>query len=151
MFNDLTWKDGEKKVQEFMKRVGYKILVTNYSCVGVELDIVAILPRGKQIKDAKNDYKNKIKEADKETKYLLKKSMKNYLKTLKDILVITEVKARSSEKFGTGADAIGSVKMNNILRGAKYLQTDNKLSKYPLRFDVASVDNGKITYIEGAF
>ena len=151
MFNDLTWKDGEKKVQEFMKRVGYKILVTNYSCVGVELDIVAILPRRKQIKDAKNDYKNKIKEANKETKYLLKKSMKNYLKTLKDILVITEVKARSSEKFGIGADAIGSVKMNNILRGAKYLQTDNKLSKYPLRFDVESVDNGKITYIEGAF
>ena len=45
MFNERTWKEGEKITQEYMKKNGYKIVYTNFSCVGVELDIVAILAK----------------------------------------------------------------------------------------------------------
>jgi Holliday junction resolvase-like predicted endonuclease len=115
MFNDLTWKESEQKVQEYMKKYGYKILMTNFSCVGVELDIVAILPKKVQIKHLKQEYKTKIKNAKQlKTKQILKKSLKNFTKTIDDLVVITEVKARRTGKFGTGADAVNDTKQMHI-------------------------------------
>lgn len=150
MFKEETWRDGELKVQEYMKKQGCKILWTNFSCVGVELDIVAMLPKSVQVKKIKEEYLVKIKQ-DKANKKLYKSSLKNYLKTLKDIVVITEVKARETDKYGLGLDAISDFKKDNIKRGARFLQTERGLQKYQFRFDVASVDAGKITYIENAF
>lgn len=150
MFKEETWKNGEKIAQDYMKKHGYRILYTNYSCVGVELDIVALCPKNVQIKQAKLEYKKRIKE-DKKYKTIYKNSLKNYLKTIQDLIVITEVKARESDKFGMGLDAVTDSKKNNIMRGARFLQQDKTLSKYQFRFDIASVDSGKITYIENAF
>ena len=53
MFNDVTWKEGERLTQEYMKKEGYKIVYTNYSCIGVELDIVAVWSKKNQIKEIK--------------------------------------------------------------------------------------------------
>lgn len=150
MFKEKTWRDGERLAQEYMKKHGYKIIYTNFSCVGVELDIVAMLPKKIQIKSAKLSYKKSISE-NKKLKKMYKNSLKNYLKTIQDLVVITEVKARENDKFGMGLDAISEYKKNNIKRGARFLQNDKELSKYQFRFDVASVDAGKITYIENAF
>ena len=74
MFNENTWKDGEAIAQRYMRKLGYKILYTNFSCVGVELDIVAILPKKVQCKKLKDGLKNKIKE---------NKNRKNTIKILK--------------------------------------------------------------------
>lgn len=150
MFKESTWREGELKVQEFMKKQGYNILWTNFSCVGVELDIVAFLPKSVQIKKVKDKYNQKIL-SDKANKKIYKSSMKSFIKTLSDIIVITEVKARETDKYGLGMDAISDYKKENIKRGARFLQVDKNLGKYQIRFDVASVDNGKITYIENAF
>ena len=150
MFNDLTWKESEQKVQEYMKIKGYKILLTNFSCVGVELDIVAILPKSAQKNILKQQTKQRILE-DKKNKSIYKNSLKNALKHLEDLLVITEVKGRETDKFGLGLDSISDKKKSNIIRGARYLQTDKRYEKYQIRFDVASVDSGKVTYIENAF
>lgn len=150
MFKEKTWKDGERLAQEYMKKHGYKIIYTNFSCVGVELDIVALLPKKIQKKQAKLSYKKSI-SANKKFKKLYKNSLKNYLKTIQDLVVITEVKARETDKFGTGAEAVTEYKQSNIKKGARFLQNDKMLSKYQFRFDIASVDGGKITYIENAF
>lgn len=150
MFKEKTWRDGELQVQEFMKKKGYKILWTNFACVGVELDIVALLPKSVQVKRIKEEYNKKIL-SDKANKKLYKNSLKNFLKTIDDLIVITEVKARETDKYGLGLDAISDYKKDNIKRGARFLQTDKNLQKYQIRFDVASVDAGKITYIENAF
>ena len=77
--------------------------------------------------------------------------LKNALKNLDDLLVITEVKGRETDKFGLGLESISDKKKSNIIRGARYLQTDKRFEKYQIRFDVASVDSGKVTYIENAF
>ena len=85
MFNDLTWRESEQKVQEYMRENGFKILETNFSCVGVELDIVAILPKKIQKKQAKNDMKQRILE-DKKHSSVYKNSFKttlNYMKTFR--------------------------------------------------------------------
>lgn len=150
MFKEETWRDGELKVQEYMKKNGYKILWTNFACVGIELDIVALLPKSVQIKNIKREYSNKM-ASDKANKKLYKNSLKSFIKTIQDIVVITEVKARETDKYGLGLDAISDFKKDNIRRGARFLQTERNLGKYQIRFDVASVDAGKITYIENAF
>ena len=150
MFNDLTWKESEQKVQQYMKDKGFNILETNFSCVGVELDIVAILPKSAQKNILKQQTKQRILE-DKKNKSIYKNSLKNALKHLEDLLVITEVKGRETDKFGLGLDSISDKKKSNIIRGARYLQTDKRYEKYQIRFDVASVDSGKVTYIENAF
>ena len=150
MFNDNTWKYGEEKTLQYMKEKGYNILYTNFSCVGVELDIVAILPKKIQKKQAKKDMKQRILE-DKKHSSVYKNSFKNMLKTFQDLLVIVEVKGRETDKFGKGAEAISEQKKHNIIRGARFLQTSRSLEKYQIRFDVASVDAGEITYIEDAF
>ena len=53
MFNELTWRESELKVQDYMKNKGFKIVETNFSCVGVELDIVALLSKSVQKKQMK--------------------------------------------------------------------------------------------------
>ena len=150
MFKETTWKDGEKKVQEYMKRAGYKIIYTNFSCVGVELDIVAILPKKIQSRDLKKEYKQKILN-DKARKQVYRCSLKSLLKNLEDLLVITEVKARETDKYGLGSESVSDFKKQNIIRGARFLQKDSRFEKMQFRFDVASVDDGKISYIEKAF
>ena len=150
MFNDLTWKESEQKVQQYMKNKGFKILETNFYCVGVELDIVAILSKSVQKNILKQQTKQRILE-DKKNKSIYKNSLKNALKHLEDLLVITEVKGRETDKFGLGSESISDKKKSNIIRGARYLQTQKQYEKYQIRFDVASVDSGKVTYIENAF
>ena len=84
-------------------------------------------------------------------KLLLKFSIKNQLSRIQDILIVTEVKSRSSDKFGTGVDAVSNNKIMHMTRGAEVLLKMNKFKNMQVRFDVASVDDGKIKYIEGAF
>ena len=129
MFKETTWKDSELKVQEYMKNKGFKILETNFSCVGVELDIVAILSKKVQVNQAKIETKQKILQ-DKRNKGIYKKSLKNSLKTFQDLLVITEVKGRETDKFGLGSDSISEMKKNNLIRGARFLQTQKNYENY---------------------
>ncbi len=150
MFNDLTWRESERVVQDYMKEKGFKIIETNFSCVGIELDIVAILSKSVQKKQMKKEMQRKMLE-DKEHRKVYKNSFKNALKELNDLLVITEVKGRKTDKFGMGFEAISEQKKHNIIRGARFLQKDDRFENYQIRFDVASVDNGEITYIESAF
>ena len=70
---------------------------------------------------------------------------------MKPLLVITEVKARSSDKFGKGYESVGKMKQTHIKRGAKVLMKNSKFTDFSVRFDVASVDGGVISYIENAF
>ena len=152
MFNDLTWRDGEKKTVEYMKQNGYKIVYTNFACAGVELDIVATLSVVEQKKRLKVELKEALeKEKNRKMHKIIKKSYKGMAQNLTDLLVITEVKARSSSKFGIGADAINEFKMNHLKKGAEYLLRDTRFNNMQVRFDVSSVDAGKVNYIEDAF
>ena len=62
MFNRLTWKEGEALAARYMKKAGYKIVYTNFSCVHVELDIVAILSKSAQKSKMKKEYLQKLEQ-----------------------------------------------------------------------------------------
>lgn len=153
MFNENTWKNGELIAQKYMKMHGYKILYTNFSCVGVELDIVAILPKKVQCKQLKIELKNKIKENKnrKNTIKILKNRYKIDKKQLNDILIVAEVKARSNDNYGEGVFAINGAKINHIRRGGEFLLQNSRFADMQIRFDVVSIDGEKINYIENAF
>jgi len=68
-----------------------------------------------------------------------------------DIIAFVEVKLRTNINYGDGLDAIGSYKKKNIIYVAKYYIQTNNLYNYNIRFDVASISNGNIEYIENAF
>ena len=163
MFNDDTWKIGEQMAQEYMKKAGYKIVYTNFAERGFELDIVAILPKKIQFKNLKIDTKKKITELKEQLKdskkkdkakakiKLLKNNIKKVKETQKDLLVITEVKSRADDRFGKGCECIDLKKRSHLIRGAKYLMQMKEFQGMQVRFDIASVDYNKITYIENSF
>ncbi|MBR0026478.1 MAG: YraN family protein [Clostridia bacterium] len=68
-------------------------------------------------------------------------------------LVFVEVKARSSDRFGSGREAVTFRKQQNILRAAQAYLAEHGGFDDPLRFDVAEVDlvTGNVTHIENAF
>lgn len=158
MFDDIVWKEGEELTQKYMTKQGYKILWTNYSTHGVELDIIALLSKKVQKSNLKKAYKSKIhtlnksnKDEFKQTKKILKHKFKQKMLILDDLLVITEVKARSSNKYGIGAEAVDDYKMANIKKATMFLIKEKALESLQVRFDVSSVDGLNITYIEDVF
>ena len=66
-------------------------------------------------------------------------------------LVVCEVKTRSTDRFGTGFEAITPRKQQRVRRlAARYLRQGPGWAE-PVRFDAASVLSGKVEVIEGAF
>ena len=74
-----------------------------------------------------------------------------------DILVFTEVKARSSSRGGAGREAVDARKQQRIIRGALNYIAEKQLDDLCGRFDVAEVyadESGRILnmkYMENAF
>lgn len=152
MFNERTWKEGEALTQKYMKKSGYKIVFTNHKIAGVELDIVAIFGERAQWKKLKKERAEKLKNAkSREERVKINKLFTNFKKNLQKILVIVEVKARRTQAFGHGYEAVSEQKQFHIKRGAECLLKLSQFSGMDVRFDVASVDGGKLTYIENAF
>ena len=73
----------------------------------------------------------------------------------KDTLCFIEVKSRSSDRFGSGLEAVSSLKQRQISKAAlSFLKERNLLDKRA-RFDVVALDGSaseeKITLIKNAF
>ena len=66
------------------------------------------------------------------------------------VLVICEVKARTTASHGTGFDAVGEAKQRQIRKLTVELLRELRWSG-AFRFDVASVVAGRIDLIEDAF
>lgn len=66
--------------------------------------------------------------------------------------VFCEVKTRSSDRFGTPAEAVTRPKQARLRRlAARWLADAAPRRPREIRFDVASVFRGDVTVIEGAF
>ena len=78
---------------------------------------------------------------------------------INDTIVFVEVKTRSSEKFGTPAEAVTLRKQQKIITAAKNYLQKNSLFEKSCRFDVVEVfannhqnfTNWKCNHIENAF
>ena len=67
-------------------------------------------------------------------------------------LVFFEVKARDSLKSGCGAEAVDWHKQKRICRVADYYRMKYGIGEFTQqRYDCVTIDQGKITWIKGAF
>ena len=66
-------------------------------------------------------------------------------------VVFVEVKLRSSDTFGTGAEAVNSVKQKRMIKAAEKYLFENNLTDTPARFDIVEINNGFINWIINAF
>lgn len=75
----------------------------------------------------------------------------------RDVLVIAEVRTRSSEDYGGAAASVGARKRGRIVRASmQLLQQRKDLAKLPVRFDVLVVseletDAPRVEWIKHAF
>lgn len=67
------------------------------------------------------------------------------------LVVFCEVKARRSNAFGRGVEAVGLAKRRRIRRLAAEWLAGAGLGAVEVRFDVAGVDGTEVTVVEGAF
>ena len=67
-----------------------------------------------------------------------------------ETVVLCEVKARQSETFGTPAEAVNRAKQARYKKIALYFCTARG-KEVPVRFDVASVLDGRLEYFENAY
>jgi len=154
MLNKKIWIDGEVRAAEFLKKKGYKIIDKNCKIGGSEIDIVAVLPVKVQKNELIEEFRYKVKHkkfSDKYEQKFSKTVLKNNLKTLKDIIVFIEVKARFSKKFGYPFEAVDEKKQYNLERGCVSYLKKNNLTDVPARIDVISVIDADIVHIENAF
>jgi len=67
-------------------------------------------------------------------------------------LVFCEVKAKSGDRFGTGAEMVGAEKQRRVRRAAEaWLAAHPELRDLRVRFDVVAERGGKLERLEGAF
>jgi len=67
------------------------------------------------------------------------------------IVVFVEVKARSSDRFGTGAQAVTPLKQLALVRAASaWLQRHGRPGDLA-RFDVITVQDGRVSWLQSAF
>jgi putative endonuclease len=86
---------------------------------------------------------------------------RNYLRRLgeldivareRDVLVIAEVRCRSSSRFGGAAASVDFRKQRRLVRAAsQLLQRRSDLARLPVRFDVICVSGPNIEWIRQAF
>ena len=67
------------------------------------------------------------------------------------VIVFCEVKLRSSERYGTGAEAVTPAKQQRICRAALDYVYKNKIIDETCRFDIIEIAGGKISHIRNAF
>lgn len=66
--------------------------------------------------------------------------------------VFIEVKYRNAVNYGMPQEAVGTAKQRRICKAAQYYLYCHDLGEFtPVRFDVASVLENKITYYKNAF
>lgn len=71
-----------------------------------------------------------------------------------EYLVIVEVRSRSSNGYGDGIASITYAKRKKIIKTTSFYLMKHKINeKFPIRFDVVSIDGKKekITWLKGAF
>lgn len=69
----------------------------------------------------------------------------------KDVTVFCEVKLRTTDRFGTPAEAVGVQKQRRICKAALNYAYKNKTIDEKFRFDIIEIYNGKINHIQNAF
>ncbi|SDC61055.1 putative endonuclease [Desulfurella multipotens] len=70
-----------------------------------------------------------------------------------NVLIFVEVKGRRNLSFGSAKEAVDQNKQKRIIEGSKLFMLKNNLNEndYNIRFDVITIENNKIEWLQDAF
>ena len=139
---------GEQIAADYLLNKGYRILERNAKICGSEIDIIceALISEDGSIVSA-----DKNKTSFKFLSKLKKHTKSNDTFKANRVVVFCEVKTRSDNVFGSGAEAVTPYKIGRYITAAKfYISTLNNVNT-DVRFDVIEVGEGGINHIIGAF
>ena len=75
----------------------------------------------------------------------------DFIATRQDVVVIGEVKARASEKFGSPAEAMTQHKQRTVRRAGVEWARANNIAYWQLRFDLVCIVGTRIEVLPNAF
>ena len=67
------------------------------------------------------------------------------------VVVFVEVKSRADERFGAASESVTARKQANLVRAASVWLTRHGRAWNSIRFDVITVTNGKLEWLQDAF
>ena len=135
---------GEHLACEYLQEKGYTVLARNLKLTSCEVDIVAeaYFDKFGNLIPQKRSFFDKIKA------FFCKNEVK---KQGERTLVFVEVKTRENEEHGAPEEAVDDYKKGRYLIAAKSYIVKYGEQNTPIRFDVITVEDGKINHIENAF
>lgn len=134
MYNKIYGSYGENLAKKYLKKNGYKVLVTNYTKKNGEADIIAIEKKSAR-KKRKEEYKAMPKDIQNE-----------------DIIVFIEVKSRTGN-FARPHEAVDKKKQQTYTNIARlFFMLNQRFQGMSYRFDIIEVtDNAVDNHIINAF
>ena len=75
----------------------------------------------------------------------------DFIATRQDVVVIGEVKARASEKFGSPAEAMTQHKQRTVRRAGAQWARANNIAYWQLRFDLVCIVGTRVEVLPNAF
>ncbi len=67
------------------------------------------------------------------------------------VIVFVEVKSRADDRYGTAGEAVTARKQANVVRAASVWLSRHAVAWDAVRFDVITVTDGKLEWLEDAF
>ncbi len=131
---------GEQLAAEYLEKQGYRILERNAVYGGCEADIICeayVDEKGCPIQQRK---------VGRIMGHIFKKTPKG-VRTL----VFCEVKARESDAYGSGAEAVTPYKAGRYVKAAKSYQSAHGSVGCPTRFDIIEISSDEVHHIIDAF
>ncbi len=131
---------GEQLAAEYLEKQGYKILERNAVYGGCEADIICeayVDEFGAPVKQ------NAVVKALSRVFKRLRKGVRT--------LVFCEVKARETNAYGSGAEAVTPYKAGRYITAAKTYQAAHGRAGCPTRFDIIEISSDEVHHIPDAF
>ena len=134
MYNKIYGNYGENHAKKFLKKSGYKVLITNYTKKFGEADIIAL--EKKAARKKREEFKTMPKEIQNE-----------------DVVVFIEVKTRKNEDYGKPSEAVNKQKQQKYMSIARtFFMLNQKFQGKSYRFDIIEVTGESVAgHIINAF
>lgn len=141
-------KKGEALAVQYLQKQGYTILQTNYVCGVGELDIIATINK-QGLRKLQKMYNQQYKQNPTPQNQQLALMYADYQPN--QLLVIVEVKARSSAMFGLPQEAVTKHKQHKIKLCTQWYMQQNHMQHMQVRFDCIAILDENIEHIQNAF
>lgn len=86
-----------------------------------------------------------------ERNYRIRRAEIDLIAKNENTIVFVEVKYRKTSNYGYAQEAVNRKKQQKIYLAAQFYITEKNLTNYDIRFDIISINNNKLDWIQDGF